>query len=236
MDAIVLKQPYEIVYRAPQSADAPAPPPERVQAVHPACVPAPAPAAPAAIENMCGVFLAYFDPARYRGVQTRATWLFGRPHEMYHVDGNVYVHRGRAHFRACRSGAGIRRLADALRLERADCNVHMCVFRLALGRRVHTDHGCYMENRLSQRFRSLRVCCRMLDMNALIKLRIDCFDSAEMPFFAAGDAPTCVDVTVSGQGIVICRVSHRARRWDDAREATLLRFCDWLGAELAACC
>jgi hypothetical protein len=98
-------------------------------------------------------------------------------------------------------------------------------------------HIDYLETQLQRRFRSLRVCCRLLDMNSQVKLRIQRFDRAEIPFFdAQSPAPTCVDVTVSGHGIVIARVSWRACRWDAEREALLLRFCDWLGSELGECC
>ena len=237
MDAIVIALPHEILYR-PHGAPAPAGcSSERIQSVVPCCALPPPPAAPAALENVCGAFLAPYDGASHQSLQTRSTRLFGRPREMYHVDGNVYVHCNRAHFRACRGVDSIRRLAAALRLADPACVVHMCVFRLALGRRVHTGHGCYLETQLQRRFRSLRVCCRLMDLNSLVKLRIDRFDRAEIPFFDAhSPAPSCVDVTVSGQGIVIARVSWRSCRWDAEREGLLLRFCDWLGGELAQCC
>ena len=237
MDALVISLPHEILYR-PHGAPGPAGcPAERIRSVVPCCASPPPPAAAASLENVCGRVLAPYDDAGHESLQTRPTQLFGRPREMYHVDGNVYVHRGRAHFRACRGVASIGRLAAALRLPDPACVVHMCVFRLALGRRVHTGHGCYLETQLQRRFRSLRVCCRLLDMNSQVKLRIQRFDRAEIPFFdAQSPAPTCVDVTVSGHGIVIARVSWRACRWDAEREALLLRFCDWLGSELGECC
>lgn len=238
MDAFVVALPHEILYRRHGAADDPPNcPRDSIKAVVPCCLSPPAPASCAVIENVCGAFLAYYDPAPHRAVQNRPTCLFGRPREMYHIEGNVYVHRNKAHFRACRGIACIRRLAAALRLPDPACVVHMCVFRLALGRRLHTGHGCYLETQLQRRFRSLRVCCRLMDMNSLIKLRIDRFDRGDIPFFDAGQPPpSSIDVTVSGQGIVIARVSSRACRWDADREALHLRFCDWLGQQLAECC
>ena len=237
MDALVIALPHEILYRTHGANEPVGCPRAAIKAVIPCCVSPPPPASAAVLENVCGAFLRHYEWPLHQAVQNRPTWLFGRPREMYHIEGNVYVHRGRAHFRACRGIASIRRLAAALRLPDPACVVHMCVFRLALGRRVHTGHGCYLEGQLQRRFRSLRVCCRLMDMNSLVKLRIDRFDRAEMPFFDAhSPPPTCVDATVSGQGIVIVRVSSRACAWDADREALLLRFCDWLGAELAECC
>lgn len=232
MDAIVFT-PHEIIYRPPGAA-----PPDAPHRVVPRCISPPRPAFRAVVENVCGAFLARYDAAGQRPLQSRSTWRFGRPHEMYHLDGNAYAHHtGRALFRGCRGAAAVRRLAEALGLPDAACAVHMSVFRFGLGRRVHTGHGCYLESRLQDRFRSLRVCCRLMDLNSLVKLRIRRFDRAEMPFFDGdGDAPACVDLSVAGSGAVICRISWRGVPWDEAREAQALRLCDWLGAELAACC
>ena len=237
MDAIVFERPPEILYRE-HGAHAYAPGAGRVRAVHARCLSPPAPPAAPGLENVCGHFLTHYEAsAAHRQVQHRSRWLFGRPREMYHLDGNAYAYGGRAHFRACRGTDAIERLADALQLESPACVVTMCVVRFGLGRRVHTGHGCYLEARVQHGLPGLRVCCRMIDSNAAVKLRIDRFGGRDVPFFdAPATRPARADVTVSGKGVVVARVTWRACPWDRACEAHLLAFCAWLRGALRDRC
>ena len=236
MDAIVFDRPREILYRE-HGEHAFAPGADRVRAVHPRCLPPPARAAPPCVENLCGRFRTYCEAAPLAQVQRRSGWLFGRPREMYHLDGNAYAYGGRAHFRACRGTDAIERLADALQLESPACVVTMCVVRFGLGRRVHTGQGCYLEARVQRDLPGLRVCCRMVDSNGAVKLRADRFGGADVPFFDAPETrPARADVTVSGRGVVVARLSWAACPWDRACEAHALAFCAWLRGALRDRC
>lgn len=236
MDAIVFERPREILYRE-HGAHAYAPGTDRVRTVHPQCLPPPAPLSRPALENLCGHFCTYYEAAAHRQVQHRSRWLFGRPHEMYHLDGNAYAYGGRVHFRASRGTDALERLADALELGSPACAVTMCAVRFGLGRRVHTGHGSYLETSVQHRLPGLRVCCRMLDNNAAVKLRIDRFGGRDVPFFDAPDTrPVRADLTVSGRGVVVARVTWRACPWDRGCEAHLLAFCTWLRDALRDSC
>ena len=214
---------------------------DRVHTVIERCMPPPPPPRGTRIENMCGSFVdRYHKHGEHDGVTHRPLALFGGADEMYHLEGTVCLYQGSGaqqsvQFKGCKGFRGIRAIADALGLSRCDCVVHMGVVCLALDRLVHTSHGCYLENRLSQRFRSLRVCGRLLDMSTLVKLRIDAFDRTEMPFFAPDTTPKTVDVSVSGLGLVVVRATWSRCPWTEEIEAHFLSFCEWLGAALRDC-
>jgi hypothetical protein len=235
MDAIVLTNPREILYRA-RGEHGFALGVDRVESVIEECMPPPAPARRVLVENLCGSFAARFTKGGHDVVTHRPLALFGGADEMYHLDGTVCIYPRSVQFKGCKGVDGIHRLADAIGLPDRACVVHMGVFCLALGRLLHTSHGCYFENRLHARFSSLRVCSRMLDMNTLVKLRIDDFDRAEMPFFAQDAAPKKVDLSVSGTGLVVIHATWARCPWTPEVEAQFLLFCDWLGDALRDCC
>ena len=235
MDAIVLSNPREILYRA-HGSHAFAPGSDRVESVIESCMPLPAPARPVLIENVCGSFVARFSKGGHDGVTHCPLALFGRAEEMYHIEGTVCVYPHTVQFKGCKGVRGIRALADAIGLPDQACVVHMGVFCLALDRLVHTSHGCYLETRMHMRFRSLRVCCRILDMNTLVKLRIDDFDCEEMPFFTRDTAPKTVDLSVSGLGLVVIHTTWARCPWTEEVEEQSILFCKWLGNALRECC
>jgi hypothetical protein len=235
MDAIVLVGPREILYRA-HGEHAYAPGVDRVESVIERCMPLPAPARAVLVENVCGSFVSRRRKGEHAGVTLRPLTLFGGAEEMYHLEGTVCLYPSSIQFKGCKGVRGIRCLADAIGLDDPACVVHMGVFCLSLDRLVHTSHGCYFENRLRARFSSLRVCCRLLDMNTLIKLRIDDFDRAEMPFFTRDTTPKTVDLSVSGLGQVVIHATWARCPWNDEVEDQFLRFCAWLGDALRDCC
>lgn len=235
MDAIIFAAPREILYRA-HGSHAFAPGVDRVESVIESCMPRPAPARTVLIENLCGSFVARYSKGGHDGVTHRPLALFGGADEMYHLEGTVCIYPHSVQFKGCKGVRGIRCLADAIGLPDPSCVVHMGVFCLALDRLVHTSHGCYFENRLRARFSSLRVCCRMLDMNTLIKLRIDSFDRAEMPFFTSDTVPKTVDLSVSGLGLVVIHTTWSRCPWTEEAEEQFLLFCNWLGDALRDCC
>jgi hypothetical protein len=235
MDAIVLAEPREILYRA-HGEHTYAPGVGRVESVIERCMPPPAPLRPVLVENVCGSFVSRHRKGDHTGVTLRPLALFGGADEMYHLEGTVCVYPSSIQFKGCKGVRSIRSLADAIGLDDPACLVHMGVFCLSLDRLVHTSHGCYLENRLRARFSSLRVCCRLLDMSTLIKLRIDHFDRAEMPFFSHDTTPKAVDLSISGQGLVVVHATWVRCPWDEGVEAQFLRFCGWLGDALRDCC
>jgi hypothetical protein len=235
MDAIVLSAPREILYRK-NGTHAFTVGCDRVESVTEMCMPLPASPRPVLIENVCGSFVSRYRKGCHDGVTHRPVTHFGGGEEMYHLEGTVCIFPQSVQFKGCKGIRGIRSLADAIGLEDSGCVVYMGVFCLALDRLVHTSHGCYFENHLCARFRSLRVCCRMLDMNTLIKLRIDNFDSEEMPFFAPETTPKAVDLTVSGLGLVVVHATWSRCPWTEETERQILAFCAWLGDALRECC
>lgn len=190
------------------------------------------------VKNLCGKFGTFMEGfASHRPVSSaNATPYFGRHHLMYHLHGSVTVHRGLALFRGCAGMDSIRAIAADLYLESARCNVHMGVFKVCLGRRIATTHGCYMENRVAGRFKSIRVLHRLIDSSQSLKFRVDTFDPAELPYLTGRLVPSSVDITVNCTGVVMLRFSWSRCSWTDAAEAACLRFCGWVAEQLRECC
>ena len=261
MDAIVLSCPREILYRAhgehglepgnelfesssssnnseggssgsvsPKSMSV-------VSSVHSLVDSAPPHAARApCVKNLCGHYTSALEPGRHNGVALSAWQHFGDHHEMYHLEGSVTVYQYYVQFKGCTGYRGIAALARDLYMDSPDCLIHMGVFSASVGRKIHTAHGCFLENRIANRFRSMRVCNRIIDMSTVVKLRISRFDPSEMPFLSGECAPTCADVLVSGQGAMIIRVSWDKCPWTQEVEEKVLRFCEWLAGVVRDCC
>ena len=236
VDAIIFQSPSEILYR-PCGQHPHEPGVGRVCSVTPVRVHRPLMTHPATVENLCGRFRAAFQRGGHDSVTMASSRAFGNQREMYHLEGSLFLFRHCVHFKGCKSAAGLARLARDLDLDsdpRAD--VYMAVFSLTLDRFIQTYHGCYLENRLSERFASIRVCQRMLDMHMLVKLRVDRFDHREMPTLGRDLEPTSMDIMVSKKGVVLVRMSWARCEWSDDRERRLLAFCDWLGGVVRECC
>jgi hypothetical protein len=236
IDAIVFQYPSETLYRPhgehPHKAGE-----GRVCRVLTMQISRPLPRRPATVENICGKFRAAFQRGRHDAVTLSTAHSFGRQREMYHLHGSLFLFRHCVHFKGCKSAAGVAALARDLDLaEDPRADVYMAVFSLAMDRFVHTYHGCYLENRLSERFGSVRVCHRMLDVNMLVKLRVERFSHREMPTLGEDLTPTSMDIMVSKKGVVLIRMSWRRCEWDAPTEARLLAFCDWLGGAVRECC
>lgn len=193
---------------------------------------------PAVAKNICGKFMTFLEGfVPHRGVSNnRPVSCFGRHHDMYHLHGTVTVHRGVAFFKGCAGLPGVRAIAEDLFLDTPRCEVHMGVFKACLGRRVCTDHGCFLENRVAARFRGLRVRHRFVDSTQAVKLRIDRFDAAEFPYLEGQLTPTSVDLSVTNTGVLMLRFSWSKCAWSEEAEAAVLRFCDWAAEQLRACC
>jgi hypothetical protein len=188
------------------------------------------------VKNIAGNFTSALEPGRHGAVSHKVWQHFGNHLEMYHLEGSVSVYQHYAQFKGCRGFRSVKALAQDLCLDSPACVVHMGVFGVSIGRKVHTGLGCFLENRLANRFRSLRVCGRILDMSSVIKLRIDAFDSTEMPHLDGDCAPKCVDVLISGQGSINIRISWAKCPWDEVIEEKVLAFCGWLAGIARECC
>lgn len=208
-----------------------------VSSVHPLCDPSPPPAARApVVKNLCGHFTSALQPGRHVGVAVSAWQHFGDHLEMYHLEGSVTAYQHYVQFKGCTGVQGIEAMARDLYLDSPACLVHMGVFSASVGRRIHTAHGCFLENRIANRFKSMRVCNRVIDMSTVVKLRISQFDPTEMPFLAEECAPTCADVLISGQGAMVIRVSWDRCPWTADVEARVVNFCEWLAGVVRECC
>ena len=232
MDAIVLDRTGEIIYR-PRGEHSHSPGRGDVAMVLPLMSPSPPPGGPirrkrARVRNLCGHFTDGLECGRHTGVSFRASEPFGDHVEMHHLEGSLTAFQHYVQFKGCNGMRGVSAIARDLFMDSPACLVHMGVFGASVGRKVHTAHGCYLENRLAHRFRSLRVCARIFDMSTVVKLRIDRYDPAEMPLLSGNCAPVCADIQVTGQGAMNFRVTWDRCAWSDEVEAKVLAWCDWL--------
>jgi hypothetical protein len=235
MDAIIFGTPNEIIYR-PRGEHAHSPGRGNVSMVLPLLSPSPgSPHAgvvgrrvPARVRNLCGHFCGALEAGRHGGIAVRASEPFGDHLEMHHLEGSVTAFQHYVQFKGCTGFRGVSAIARDLFLEAPDCVVHLGVFAASVGRKVHTAHGCFLENRLAHSFRSLRVCGRIFDMSTVVKLRIDRFDPEEMPLLSGNCAPRCADILISGQGAVKILLTWDRCAWTDEVEAKVLAWCDWL--------
>jgi hypothetical protein len=237
LDAIVFHAPPEILYRAPGEHQH-RPGEGRVSRVVSVQVSRPLGARPAVVENLCGRYRGTFERgAGHDGVTLPSSRAFASMREMYHLEGTLFLFRQRVHFKGCHSAGGLAAIARDLNLDgdtRPD--VYMAVFSLTLDRFVHTYHGCYLENRLTERFGSIRVCHRMFDMNMLVKLQVDRFCHREMPGLTEALAPASMGIMVSKKGVVLIRMAWPSLEWSEGVERRLLDFCNWLGGAVRECC
>ena len=188
-------------------------------------------------KNLCGKYLTFLDGYLPHGpVSHRTNKYFGKHEYMFHLYGTVDVHRGMAFFKGCTGFEGIKALSEDLFMQSPNCEVHMGVFRLCLGRRVQTDCGCYLENMVQSRFKCFRALQRIMEVNHSIKLRVDKFDETELPILSGHLVPTSLDVCVTCRGVLYLRFSWSQCRWNQESEAAVLQLCEWLGDELRKCC
>ena len=236
IDAIVFQYPTETLYR-PHGEHTHKVGEGRVCRVLTMQISRPLPRRAAIVENICGKFRAAFQRGHHDSVTLSTSRSFGRQREMYHLHGSLFLYRHCVHFKGCKSAEGIACMAQDLNLaEDPRANVYMAVFSLAMDRFVHTYHGCYLENRLSERFGSVRICHRMMDANMLVKLRVDRFCHREMPTLGEDLTPTSMDIIVSKKGVVLIRMSWGSCEWNQPTETRLLEFCNWLGGAVRECC
>lgn len=192
----------------------------------------------AIVKNLCGRFKTFVDcyiPHRTVSLQNGSRF-FGKHQTMHHLHGTVDLYRGAAYFKGCAGAKSVRELSKDLFLDSDKCEIHMGVFKVCLGRRLATTHGCYMEGAVSRRFRKLRVRRRLDENTQAVKLRIDCFDQGEFPHLSGQLVPTSVDASVTGSGVLLLRFSWSRCEWNEDTEASALRFCDWVAQELRECC
>lgn len=209
----------------------------------------------AQIENLCGYFAHYVDtsPLAQVGVQCLApactttglnsspaqvvvqnSTSFGRQKELYHIEGNVTVHQGRASFMGARGHAGLSRLAKALRVESASFKVHMVVLCMKLGCRAHVTSGGLLEANLSRWDRQIRVHGRILEQANILRFKIKAFDGEFR--FQRDLIPDNNDWAVTGRGTVLARMTWSSLRWTPDREARIVEFTERVGAWLTECC
>lgn len=236
MDAIILESTGEILYR-PHGEHGHVTGDGCISSVLPMCSPTPPRAATSpVVKNLAGTFTSALEQGYHNGVSFKSWQHFGDHVEMYHVEGTMTVYQHCVQFKGCRGVASLAALAASLRLDSASASVHMGVFGSSVGRKVHTGLGCFLENRLANRFRCMRVCGRIIDMSNVIKLRIDHFDVAEMPFLSGLAVPMCADVLISGNGSINIRMSWDRCPWDEEVERGVLSFCGWLTGVVRECC
>jgi hypothetical protein len=189
------------------------------------------------VKNLCGRFLTYLQGfVPHAAVSQSVRTCFGRCQHMHHLHGSVSVHRGVAHFRGCSGYDGIAALSEDLFMQDPACEVHMGVLKCCLGRFLDTHQGCHLEAAVASRFSCLRVRRRLLDGPQAVKLRVDRFDEAELPFLSGGLTPTSLDVSVTSRGVATFRFSWSRCRWSRESEAAVLHFCGWLAERLRDCC
>ena len=235
MDAIVFVSSGEILYR-PRGEHKHSPGMDNVLSVYPVCLSTlPRGPRPPSIKNLAGFFLCPLDPGLHENVSIKSRQRFGDHQEMYHVEGSVTVYNSNVQFKGCRGLRSMEAIAADLRLDSSACVVHMGVFSASICRKVHTAHWCFLENRLACRFRSMRVCNRIMDMNSVVKLRVDQFDPREMPILGGNCAPKCIDILISSNGSINLRMSWNRCPWDAAVEARVLSFCGWVAGVVKEC-
>lgn len=198
----------------------------------------PRPRCAASIKNLCGRFTTYLQQfLSHVAVSVKnPSACFGRHKTMHHLFGTLTVHCGVAYFKGCPGLRGLVPLSRDLFMDAPVCEVHMGVFKACLGRRVQTAHGCYLERSVRRRFRGVRPLFRLLERTQAVHLKIERFDPAEFPHLSGDAAPTSVDLTVTGNGVLLLRFSWARCVWTADTEAAVLRFCDWIAGELRECC
>jgi len=189
------------------------------------------------VKNLCGRFTTYLQGYLSHGpVSSESARGFGRHQELFHVHGTVTVHCGVAYFRGCAGVASVRALSRDLFFETPVCEVFMGVFKVCLGRRLDTSPGCFLESCVRARFRCLRVINRIEEIHQSVKLHSERYDPEELPYLTGDLVPSSLDVTVTGKGVVLLRLSWRKCPWGEDVESSALRFCGWLGDRLRECC
>ena len=193
---------------------------------------------PATVKNLCGRFTTCLQ--RYLSHEAVAAQsvvgFFGKHVTMHHLQGTATVHKGVVYFKGCPGFPGLLELSRDLFMDTPRCEVHMGVFKSCLGRRVCTDHGCFLEKCVSRRFGGMRAPTRPLEYTQAVKLKIENFDPQEFPHLTGQLVPSSVDLTVTGSGVLLLRFSWKRCAWTEEAEAAVLRFCDWITGELRDCC
>lgn len=144
-------------------------------------------------------------------------------------------------FKGCQGASALQRIADSLALDSPNARVHMGVLCAHLGRCLDTGHCSHFEEAVARRFHSIRVVGRMFDMNLTIRLHIKRFsDEAELPGgiepLRGSLVPSSIDITVSGRGTVLYRMSWPGCDWTPDAEARVVAFCEGLTEAFRACC
>ena len=189
------------------------------------------------IKNLTGRFANYLEGyVAHVPVSKRCRGSFGRHDDMYHLHGSLSVHCGVPYFKGCAGLPSLKAIAEDLFLENPRCEVHMGVFKVCIGRRVDTSESCFLEVCVASRFKCLRVRRRIAETTQCVKLRVDNFDEAELPYLTGDLVPRSLDVSVSSRGVVILRFSWSKVVWSEDREASVLRFCGWVRDRLRECC
>ena len=193
------------------------------------------------VKNLCGRFMHYLYGYPCHGpVLHLHHSRFGRPHHMYHIHGTVSIYRGLVQFKGCAGYSFIRQMSQDIFLEEGTdvprCQVHMGVFKVCLGRTLSTARNGFFENRVSERFRCLRVQQTFWESPQAVRLHVDSFDTSELPILTGKLAPTSLDVSVTWRGVAIMRFSWSRCDWNEENEAAVLRFCEWMSDALRECC
>lgn len=193
---------------------------------------------PPLVKNLCGRFATYLEgylahgPVSHRSKKSR----FGRHNVMHHLHGTVEVYHGVPYFKGCCGHASLLELSRDLFIAASRAEVHMGVFKTYIGRHVQTCQGCFLEGAVSRRFKSVRVCRRILEKCQSVKLRIDAFDERELEHLSGSLVPSSVDLTLTHTGVLLLRCSWARLDWTREVESTVLRFCSWMAAQLRDCC
>lgn len=190
-----------------------------------------------AVKNLSGRFPTYLEGYTSHGpVSKKSHGSFGRRDEMYHLHGSVSIHHGIPYFKGCAGLPSVRAIAEDLFLKTPECEVHMGVFKVCVGRRLDTSQGCFLELCVGARFKCLKVRRRMMETSQSVMLRVDQYDPSELPYLEGELVPCSLDVSVSSTGVVVLRFSWSRCKWNEEREAAVLRFCGWMGDRLRECC
>ena len=157
------------------------------------------------------------------GLTVDVSSTFGWNHELYHVDGNVSINKGRGFFKGVRSYAGLQRLSHRMWLEKPDNKVHMAVLTGCMGKRLHVAWDGHLQAQLERYVDNVRVARRLDETNAM-RLEVRAFKGC----MAIDEAirPTSADLNITGRGAVLFRLTWADPIcWDDKTEPLVVGFC-----------
>lgn len=200
---------------------------------------APRPVRPARVENISGFVQCVDAPVAMDQLAVPGRKCFGSHLEIHHLHGVLYLYpSARIFFKGCKGVAALERIAASLHLPQlaSEPDVHMAVFTARLGHCVDTASGQYMRHLVRVRFPALVFMPHGVDNHIALHVKAPAFQLHDMPWIEPAFQPADMDVTVSGRGAVLVRMSWTTPiRWTPRAEAAALGLCEGLAQALREC-